>query len=46
MCLSKPGSLGLSELHFLQLQNRAHQIFPTLCALTLGLDVYYLGLPR
>ena len=46
MCLSKPGSLGLSEFLFLQLQNRAHQIFPKVCALTLGLNVYYLGLPR
>lgn len=31
-----PGYLGLSGLHFPQLQNGAHPIFPTRLALTLG----------
>ena len=42
VCPSEPGYLGLSEFHFLQLQNGAHQSFPTVCTLALELRAYYL----
>lgn len=41
--LSDPGYLGLSGLHFPQLQNGAHHIFPTGSTLTLGSHAHNLN---